>query len=127
MTIATHAAGEKEQQVGSPLEVLLIFLKLGVTCFGGPIAHIGYFREEFVVRRDGSMSTPMPISWGCASSCRVRPAAKSDFPSASCGRAILAASRPGPALLYRPLSPSSSSRMAREPLGGPIGTGLLMA
>ena len=27
------------------------FLKLGVTCFGGPIAHIGYFRDEFVVRR----------------------------------------------------------------------------
>jgi chromate transporter len=39
------------RQVGSPLEVLLVFLKLGVTCFGGPIAHIGYFREEFVVRR----------------------------------------------------------------------------
>lgn len=36
---------------GSPVEVLLAFLKLGVTCFGGPIAHIGYFREEFVVRR----------------------------------------------------------------------------
>ena len=33
------------------LEVLFAFLKLGVTCFGGPIAHIGYFREEFVVRR----------------------------------------------------------------------------
>ncbi|HYQ93172.1 MAG TPA: chromate efflux transporter, partial [Candidatus Competibacteraceae bacterium] len=32
-------------------EVLLAFLKLGVTCFGGPIAHIGYFHEEFVVRR----------------------------------------------------------------------------
>jgi chromate transporter len=30
---------------------LRAFLKLGVTCFGGPIAHIGYFREEFVVRR----------------------------------------------------------------------------
>ena len=27
------------------------FLKLGVTSFGGPIAHLGYFREEFVVRR----------------------------------------------------------------------------
>ena len=40
-----------DRQVGSPLEVLLIFLKLGVSCFGGPIAHIGYFREEFVVRR----------------------------------------------------------------------------
>ncbi|EGG77554.1 hypothetical protein SXCC_01944 [Gluconacetobacter sp. SXCC-1] len=31
--------------------MLLIFLRLGVTCFGGPIAHIGYFRDEFVVRR----------------------------------------------------------------------------
>lgn len=36
---------------GSPLEVMRIFLKLGLTCFGGPIAHIGYFRDEFVVRR----------------------------------------------------------------------------
>src|SRR5579863_3885618 len=37
--------------MGSPWEVLLVFLKLGVSCFGGPIAHIGYFRDEFVVRR----------------------------------------------------------------------------
>jgi chromate transporter len=37
--------------VGSPFEVLLVFLKLGVSCFGGPIAHIGYFRDEFVIRR----------------------------------------------------------------------------
>jgi chromate transporter len=36
---------------GSPLEVFSIFLRLGLTCFGGPIAHIGYFRDEFVVRR----------------------------------------------------------------------------
>jgi chromate transporter len=36
---------------GSPAKVLLIFLKLGLSCFGGPIAHIGYFRDEFVVRR----------------------------------------------------------------------------
>ena len=36
---------------GSPLEVLRVFLKLELTCFGGPIAHIGYFRDEFVVRR----------------------------------------------------------------------------
>jgi chromate transporter len=36
---------------GSPGEVLLIFLKLGLSCFGGPIAHIGYFRDEFVARR----------------------------------------------------------------------------
>jgi chromate transporter len=32
-------------------DVLWAFLKLGLTSFGGPIAHIGYFREEFVVRR----------------------------------------------------------------------------
>ncbi len=32
-------------------EVFAAFLRLGVSCFGGPIAHIGYFREEFVVRR----------------------------------------------------------------------------
>jgi chromate transporter len=35
----------------SPLDVLRVFLKLGLTSFGGPIAHLGYFREEFVVRR----------------------------------------------------------------------------
>src|SRR5262245_38400724 len=33
------------------LVVFKAFLKLGLTSFGGPIAHIGYFREEFVVRR----------------------------------------------------------------------------
>ena len=41
----------KYDRSGSPLEVLLAFAKLGVSSFGGPIAHIGYFREEFVVRR----------------------------------------------------------------------------
>jgi len=30
---------------------LFVFLRLGLTSFGGPIAHLGYFREEFVVRR----------------------------------------------------------------------------
>ncbi len=37
--------------MGSASEVLLVFLKLGVSCFGGPIAHLGYFRQEFVIRR----------------------------------------------------------------------------
>ena len=36
---------------GSFLEVLLVFLRLGCSCFGGPIAHLGYFRAEFVERR----------------------------------------------------------------------------
>ena len=35
----------------SPLSVFLIFLRLGLTSFGGPIAHLGYFRDEFVERR----------------------------------------------------------------------------
>jgi len=38
-------------QPHSPFEVLRVFLKLGLSSFGGPIAHIGYFREEFVARR----------------------------------------------------------------------------
>src|SRR5437899_389921 len=36
---------------GSAAEVLLVFLRLGLTSFGGPIAHLGYFREDIVVRR----------------------------------------------------------------------------
>ncbi|MBU3887980.1 chromate efflux transporter [Methylosinus sp. KRF6] len=43
---ATHST-----ERGSFLEVLGIFLRLGVTSFGGPIAHLGYFRTEFVERR----------------------------------------------------------------------------
>jgi chromate transporter len=37
--------------VADAIEVLFAFLRLGLTSFGGPIAHLGYFREEFVVRR----------------------------------------------------------------------------
>ena len=36
---------------GPPFEVLRVFLRLGLTSFGGPIAHLGYFHQEFVVRR----------------------------------------------------------------------------
>nr|WP_294518247.1 chromate efflux transporter [uncultured Rhodopila sp.] len=35
----------------SPLGIFLVFLKLGCTSFGGPIAHLGYFRAELVARR----------------------------------------------------------------------------
>lgn len=33
------------------LEVFLVFLRLGCTSFGGPVAHLGFFRDEFVNRR----------------------------------------------------------------------------
>jgi chromate transporter len=47
-----EADGSKGSLVrGSPGEVFRVFLKLGVTSFGGPIAHLGYFRDELVVRR----------------------------------------------------------------------------
>ncbi len=46
-----NGAAGNDPRAGSPREVFRVFLKLGVSSFGGPIAHIGYFREEFVVRR----------------------------------------------------------------------------
>jgi chromate transporter len=42
---------EPQARRHSTFEVLRAFLKLGLSCFGGPIAHIGYFRDEFVTRR----------------------------------------------------------------------------
>ncbi|MCS0504356.1 chromate efflux transporter [Ancylobacter mangrovi] len=38
-------------RAGSAGEVFAVFLKLGLTSFGGPVAHLGYFREELVRRR----------------------------------------------------------------------------
>lgn len=48
--------GEKQGTEASPhhtgaATVFLVFLRLGLTSFGGPVAHIGYFRDEFVTRR----------------------------------------------------------------------------
>jgi len=51
MTAAADDAKLRRSPAGSPLEVLRVFLKLGLTSFGGPIAHLGYFRREFVVKR----------------------------------------------------------------------------
>jgi chromate transporter len=48
MTTSARAAADHH---GSAFEVLLVFLRLGLTSFGGPVAHLGYFRDEFVVRR----------------------------------------------------------------------------
>jgi chromate transporter len=40
-----------EKSAGTVAEIFAAFLKLGLTSFGGPIAHLGYFRTEFVERR----------------------------------------------------------------------------
>jgi chromate transporter len=49
--MATEATKAQIGQQGSWIEVLAVFLRLGLTSFGGPIAHLGYFQNEFVVRR----------------------------------------------------------------------------
>lgn len=40
-----------DQTSNNPWAVFLIFLRLGLTSFGGPVAHLSYFRDEFVLRR----------------------------------------------------------------------------
>jgi chromate transporter len=40
-----------EKPAGNAAEIFAAFLKLGLTSFGGPVAHLGYFRAEFVERR----------------------------------------------------------------------------
>ncbi len=49
------AAGESSPSgaatSGSAFEVLAAFFKLGLTSFGGPVAHLGYFRAELIERR----------------------------------------------------------------------------
>jgi chromate transporter len=59
MQAQVTAAQAEQTDVTSPatarpsrvLEVFLVALRLGLTSFGGPIAHLGYFRDEYVVRR----------------------------------------------------------------------------
>jgi chromate transporter len=50
-TEASAEAGGALPGKGSPFEVFFAFLRLGLTSFGGPVAHLGYFRTEFVERR----------------------------------------------------------------------------
>jgi chromate transporter len=50
MALDDTASGGAAQR-GSAAQVFAAFLKLGVTSFGGPIAHLGYLRHEFVARR----------------------------------------------------------------------------
>jgi chromate transporter len=44
-------SAESSSTGGAVLEVFAVALRLGLTSFGGPIAHLGYFRDEYVVRR----------------------------------------------------------------------------
>jgi len=51
MVEPTPSSFSSRKEYSSPLDVFLAFLRLGLTSFGGPVAHLGYFRTEFVERR----------------------------------------------------------------------------
>lgn len=51
MSEHAETATAEGQSQGSLLEVLWVSTRLGLTSFGGPIAHLGYFHEEYVKRR----------------------------------------------------------------------------
>ena len=50
-TIISPDTAPSKKPGGSFFEVLAVFTRLGLTSFGGPIAHLGYFRDEIVTRR----------------------------------------------------------------------------
>ncbi|MET0778882.1 MAG: chromate efflux transporter [Pseudomonas mandelii] len=51
MNSLDDAQGRAPVTTDKPWAIFLIFLRLGLTSFGGPVAHLGYFRDEFVARR----------------------------------------------------------------------------
>ncbi len=109
----------------SAIEVLLTFLKLGVTSFGGPIAHIGYFREEIVVRRrwiDDATYTDL------IALCQFLPGAASSQVGFSLG--LIRAGYWGAVAAWTGFTLPSAVLLTEfaygtASLGGPIGTGVL--
>ena len=77
-TTGTPIAAAPSGTVG---EVFAIFLRLGLTSFGGPIAHLGYFRDAFVTRRKWLDEQAYADLSPCVSSCRDRRRARSVSPS----------------------------------------------
>jgi chromate transporter len=107
------------------VEVFLVFLRLGLTSFGGPIAHIGYFRQEFVVRRrwiDDAGYTDL------VALCQVLPGPASSQVGFSLG--LLRAGYPGGVAAWMGFTLPSAIALVIfaygvDWLGGPIFMGLL--
>src|SRR5258707_1082831 len=91
---------------GSALEVLRVFLRLGLTSFGGPVAHLGYYRSEFVERRRW---LDEPAFADIVALCQFLPGPASSQVAISLG--ILRVGLPGP-------SPPGSVLPCRRPGGG---------
>jgi chromate transporter len=106
--------------------VLAVFTKLGLTSFGGPVAHLGYFRREFVARRgwlDDAAYTdlialcqflPGPASSQVGFSVGLARAGWLGGLAAWCGFTL-----PSVLLLI------AFAAIAPDLVGGPIGTGLV--
>jgi len=109
----------------SALEVFRTFLKLGVTSFGGPVAHIGYFREELVVRRrwvDDSAFTDL------VALCQFLPGPASSQVGFSLG--LIRAGYPGGLAAWLGFTLPSAVFMTvlafgADVIDGPVGDGLL--
>lgn len=106
---------------GNPTEVFLVFLKLGLTSFGGPVAHLGYFRSEFVERRKWLSESSYA---DLVALCRVLRRAKSGSPSVCLAVAILVPSLHGRRSRCRlPLRSSSSLTVSLRSEAAPVAVG----
>lgn len=110
---------------GTPGEVFSAFLKLGLTSFGGPIAHLGYFRDELVVRRrwldDGAYADLVAL-------CQFLPGPTSSQVGFALG--MMRAGWPGALAAFAAFTlPSALAllvfAMTATGLSGPAGTGAL--
>src|SRR3974390_2604728 len=91
---------------GSALEVLRAFAKLGLTSFGGPVAHLVYFRAEFVQRRGW---VDEPAFADIVALCQFLPGPASSQVGISIG--ILRAGLPGALCAWLGFTPPSAARM----------------
>ena len=82
-------------QLGSVWEVLAVFTRLGLTSFGGPVAHLGYFREDIIIRRKWVDERTYGDLIGLCQFLPGRPVARSASPSASCARGYRVGWPPG--------------------------------
>jgi chromate transporter len=110
---------------GSAGEVFAVFAKLGLTSFGGPIAHLGYFRDEVVTRRrwldDERYGDLVAL-------CQFLPGPASSQVGFAIG--MLRAGLPGALAAFLAFTLPSAVLMiafayGADVLGGPIGTGVV--
>ncbi|MGB6965856.1 MAG: chromate efflux transporter [Xanthobacteraceae bacterium] len=110
---------------GNAGEVFGVFLRLGLTSFGGPIAHLGYFREEFVVRRKW---LDEKVYADLVALCQFLPGPASSQTGFSIG--LMRAGYPGALAAWTAFTLPSAIALVlfaygAKALNGPAGTGLL--